>query len=130
MLSGRDKSSFPWGGDFPPKTADRAGNYGDASKKAKAPRPDIQYLEDYDDGFPTTAPVMSFKPNALGLYDLGGNVWEWCEDWIDDAHQDRVLRGASWLYSDRAHLLSSHRGHRAYNDRSYNDGFRVVLVQP
>ncbi|MBK8039501.1 MAG: SUMF1/EgtB/PvdO family nonheme iron enzyme [Verrucomicrobiaceae bacterium] len=130
LLSGKDKSSFPWGGDFPPKTADKAGNYGDASKKAQAPRSDINYLEDYDDGFPTTAPVMSFKPNALGLYDLGGNVWEWCEDWIDDAHQDRVLRGGSWLYSDRAHLLSSHRGRRAYNDHSYNDGFRVVLMKP
>ena len=40
-----------------------------------------EYLDGYNDGFPMTAPVMSFEPNKLGLFDLGGNAGEWCDDW-------------------------------------------------
>ena len=129
MLSQKENTEFPWGGDFPPKTKDKAGNYSDASRKANAPRGDAQYIEDYDDGYPTTAPVMSFKPNKFGLYDLGGNVWEWCEDWYDNAQKDRVLRGGSWHDGfDRGSLLSSCRAHRTPGTRFNNYGFRVVVV--
>jgi formylglycine-generating enzyme required for sulfatase activity len=61
---------------------------------------------------------MSFKPNKFGLYDLGGNVWEWCEDWYDNAQKDRVLRGGSWHSFDRGYLLSSYRNHYAPGSRS------------
>ncbi len=128
MLSQKENTVFPWGGDFPPKTKDQAGNYSDDSRKAKAPNGATQYLEDYDDGFPTTAPVMSFKPNKLGLYDLGGNVWEWCEDWYDNAQKDRVLRGGSWNHHDRGLLLSSIRNHPTPGSRNLSIGFRCVLV--
>ena len=124
----KDQKEFPWGDDFPPKGKEPVGNYSDESRKAKAPSDDTQYLERYDDGFPTTAPVMSYKPNKLGLYDLGGNVWEWCEDWYDNAKKDRVLRGGSWRHYGRGDLLSSGRHHSTRKARHGHFGFRVVVV--
>jgi len=67
------------------------------------------------DGFDTLAPVKSFGPNRFGLYDVSGNVWEWCSDWYsDDYYADsparnpagptegdaRVQRGGSWLSAE------------------------------
>jgi formylglycine-generating enzyme required for sulfatase activity len=127
MLSQKENTEFPWGGDFPPKTKDQVGNYSDESRHTKAPGANKSYLEGHDDGFPTTAPVMSFKPNKLGLYDLGGNVWEWCEDWYDNAQKDRVLRGGSWYDGERDYLLSTHRSHFVPDSRDRIRGFRCVL---
>jgi formylglycine-generating enzyme required for sulfatase activity len=118
---------FPWGDEWPPPKG--AGNYSDASRQAKAPRDDAKYVEaGYDDGFPTTAPVMSFEANKLGLYDLGGNVWEWCEDWYSGEQMTRVLRGGSWYNLERSHMLSSYRHHDTPDVRNNNNGFRVVVA--
>lgn len=129
-LQQKAENLFPWKGGFPPKTSDKAGNYADTSHKEKAPRNDIGFVEGFDDGFPTTAPVMSLKANVLGIYDLGGNVWEWCEDWYDGTKTERVLRGASWGCGARTQLLSSYRIHRGPGTRHNQNGFRCVLVMP
>jgi eukaryotic-like serine/threonine-protein kinase len=78
-------------------------------------------------------PVGSFKPNSLGLYDLGGNVWEWCGDTYkgDSAVAGRdwgVLRGGSWATSNRLEMQSSYRNVVDRNDRDVIYGFRCVLA--
>lgn len=64
--------------------------------------------DDGTDGFRGLAPVGSFAPNAYGLFDMAGNVWEWTESIFDDTDADieeakrqRVIRGGSWLCSAR-----------------------------
>jgi hypothetical protein len=104
---------YPWVqglGAWPPPS--EAGNY--------APRLGV-------DQFPHTAPVGSFDANANGLYDLGGNVWEWCEDFFDGLGGNRVLRGGSWGLSDAGSLRSSYRGFNHRGARNDVNGFRVVL---
>ena len=58
MFSGK-VAEFPWGGTYPPRTNDKAGNYADTSLKDKLPT--LTVIEGYTDGFPTTAPVMSLS---------------------------------------------------------------------
>lgn len=118
------KGVFPWGTQWPPPGG--AGNYADLTAKMKYR--DSTVIESYDDDFAETAPVGSFTPNHLGLYDLGGNVWEWCEDWYDGGQKSRVLRGGSWLNGGPVFLLSSHRRYAAPDYRYGIYGFRCVLV--
>jgi hypothetical protein len=127
-LNGKE-DDYPWGRKYPPVDADSAGNYADKTWVAKFKS--NPYVDGYSDGFLSTAPVMSFKPNKLGLYDMGGNVSEWIEDWWNDEKVEHTLRGGAWQSSGKT-LLSSARytqsesGTRYY--RSY--GFRVVLERP
>jgi formylglycine-generating enzyme required for sulfatase activity len=101
------------------------------------------YLENSGD---TTHPVGQKEPNALGLYDMHGNVWEWCSDFYDirgyqvgapedptgpdlTLHRYRVLRGGSIYYPAK----SARSCHRAYYQDSRSEkhiGFRVVLEIP
>lgn len=92
------------------------------------------------DGFVFTSPVGSLRPNAFGLYDMHGNVWQWCMDWYDknyysrspvedptgpDSGRTRVLRGGAWF--DRPHLVRS--ASRIWGEPSYRDtnsGFRIA----
>lgn len=122
-LSKKVAGEFPWGGRFPPTKS--VGNYADASFKQK--NPSAECIENYSDGFVSTAPVMSFPPNKLGIYDLGGNVWEWCEDWYNAAKVDRVSRGGAWTTRVEAELLSSNRDHTPPGRREPAFGFRCVV---
>lgn len=98
---------YPWGDALP--VAPRSGNYADQSAIYLTP----VVISGYDDGFRVAAPVGSFGPNPLGLFDLGGNVSEWTTDHYsiyvtgadtvatDPAGPEQgetwVVRGSSWL---------------------------------
>lgn len=74
-----------------------------------------------------TMPVGSLGPNKYGLYDVRGNVWEWCRDWWDHKQNEKVLRGGSWDLVHPEDLQASYRPVSAAVGRSGNIGFRVVL---
>jgi formylglycine-generating enzyme required for sulfatase activity len=124
---------------------------------ADAPHPDYPWGDDIGKGNANcngcdsqwdnkqTAPVGSFKPNAFGLYDMHGNVWQWVEDcyaekldgaptdgaaWkeaCEDETSSRVVRGGSWG-GNSADLRSSYRDRLAADVRVYYLGFRVARV--
>ena len=124
----KDSRAYPWGNVWPPQW--RAGNYSDVSRQTKVPEPatGAEYVVGYDDGFPTTALVMSAAPNRAGLYDIGGNVWEWTADWFNHKQKQRALRGASWTVADISKTLSSYRQPQAPETRDAQTGFRCVLL--
>jgi len=119
---------YPWGTQWPPPKG--AGN--SAGEECRGlpnfPR-NYVVIDGYRDAFTFTSPVGSFDANVLGLYDLGGNLWEWCDDWMDADHKQRVLRGGSWGDEVAACLLSSFRKHDLPDYRGIVYGFRVVLEQ-
>lgn len=79
-----------------------------------------------------THPIGSKKPNAWGLYDITGNVWEWCSDTYTDNYNTtpeeetlKVIRGGSW-FSTPDEITISHRGANVNDFISYSIGFRLV----
>ena len=101
-----------------------------------------EYAWRRDNAKRTTHPVGQKKPNAWGLYDMYGNVWEWTADWyaedyygkspaVDpagpDSGESRVLRGGSWYYGGSGFFRCAYRGLNCPPDyRSDDYGFRVV----
>ncbi len=122
MLHQKERTEFPWGKGYPPTGY---GNFADETYHVSFPAGG--YIKGYDDRHATTAPVMSFKPNHLGLFDLGGNVWEWVEDWYNQNKKERVLRGASLDNHDRDGLLSSYRLAVPPTNEDHKRGFRAAI---
>lgn len=129
------KTNRFWGNE--PDEACKYANVADMTAKKRWPRWTAFFC---DDGYAVASPVGSFKPNGFGLYDMLGNVWQWCEDIYasrayarlpkdnpvyEGAGEYRVMRGGGWSNGPMG-IRSSHRvgltpsfGHHAL-------GFRLV----
>jgi len=97
------KTTYYWGDDF-----------------------DSRYARTIVDRESGTDNVRAREPNGWDLYDMSGNVWEWCDDWYGQKENFRILRGGSWGNSPR-YCRSAHRNWHTPNHRYDDCGFRVVM---
>jgi len=138
---GLSDKEYPWGNDWPPPEG--TGNLADESGSIISPK--WRHISGYDDGYAYTAPVGSFKPNGYGLYDMVGNVREWCSDWYDREYYAKspeqnpmgpvsgdvcVVRGSNWYDFDPYRICVAKRS--ACNPSACNGytGFRCVVSVP
>jgi formylglycine-generating enzyme required for sulfatase activity len=143
---GLDRNRYPWGNELRPAGKVPANIW-------EGHFPDVNSGED---GYVTTSPVTAFSRNGYGLYDVGGNVWQWCADWYrpdyyqtfrspavaahaprgpeasfdpdEPTAQKRVTRGGSFLCSGEycSRYLVGSRGKAEIHTGLSNLGFRVV----
>ena len=125
---------YNWGNTFPPIKV--SGNYADQSASELLDN----VIPNYNDGYVTAAPIGSFRSNHNGIFDQGGNVAEWCNDYhtsyaslsnellIDPTGPTdgtkHVIRGASWLRGDLSNTRLSYR-HQS-NKKHVDVGFRIA----
>jgi formylglycine-generating enzyme len=142
---GKDRDRYAWGNELKPD-----GKWAANIWQGRFPSDNTA-----EDGYVRTSPVMAFSANGVGLYDVGGNVWQWCSDWYRPdyfqtlaangvAHNPqgpadsydpqepgvakRVQKSGSFLCSDRycSRYLAGSRGRGAVDSGGSNTGFRCV----
>lgn len=127
----------PWGADLLDREICSHANVADV-RAASAYAAIVDFV-DCDDGFAGAAPVASFSPNAFGVYDMLGNVREWCQDWFAkytaNAQTDptgpqngssRVIRGGSW-YHNPDFCRCAYRSGDPPDNEDFHLGFRIVI---
>lgn len=125
-----DKKTYPWGDDPPGNRC----NYKDYSGGL------IDIMPNFDGTGRGTLPVGQFSANGLGLFDMAGNVWEWCNDWyqVDYYEQspaenpygpqtgsEKVMRGGAWNKSE-TYLECAFRDKKTPGTKRYDIGFRIA----
>ena len=137
---GLEGARYPWGDTEPGNTS---ANFADSQTEFEWRSPYV------NDGFLFTAPVGTFPPNGYGLFDMAGNVWEWCADWYSptyysdvqgaenpprnptgpDTGERRVLRGGTWYRA--VHTIRNAERVSDFSSNSLNVvGFRCAMDAP
>ena len=132
------KTAYFWGND-----PNDACQYANVTDKTAGNAFGWNWMITCNDSYAVTAHVGSFQPNAFGLYDMAGNVWEWCYDWYSETYYSespernpegpslpgsgRVGRGGSWSTVAR-YYRSANRDDRPPADRLGGIGFRLVRL--
>ncbi|WP_084703943.1 formylglycine-generating enzyme family protein [Phaeacidiphilus oryzae] len=116
---GLDQARYPWGDELTPGGEHRCNIW-----QGRFPTRNTA-----EDGYRGTAPVHAFRPNGHGLYNVSGNVWEWCADRWDPSDPDtRVMRGGSYLchesYCNRYRVAA--RTANSADSSTGNLGFRLA----
>ena len=137
---GKPYRRFPWGDTINHDYANYSAN-GSAYTYDTNPYTTNTFHPNWNDGiYPYTSPAGSFSDNFFGLFNMTGNVWEWCNDWYDSTYYStspydnpqgpvngtfRLLRGGSWKY-DASHCRVALRCSSYSTGRNNIFGFRVV----
>ena len=149
---GLNNKKYPWGneispggrlmGNFPDETARNGYKKKNRTIKTGYDIDRWTILKGYNDGYIYTSPVGAFPANGYGLYDMSGNVWQWCEDWYeggyyirsagvkdpvctDSSSGNKIIRGGSWYYSWKYLTVSTRQYYPPWKKYGML-GFRIV----